>query len=485
MSAPTQYDTIIIGSGQGGTPLARALALANHKTALIEREHIGGCCVNDGCTPTKTMIASGRVAYLARRGGEYGVHTPNTSGLIEGDNGNKVVIDMKKIRQRKRDIVDSFREGGEKRLRDAGVDVIIGEASFVDAKTIVIMDGSNGNERVVRGGRIVINTGCRPGKVMLEGLEKVPSEKVLDSTSIMELGEVPRHLVVVGGGYIGVEFGQLFRRLGAKVTVLQRGEQLLPREDRELADMLLEIFRNDGIEVRLETTPVRFENVSEGVFDVAVETRQGREVVKEATHILFASGRVPNTERLNAAAAGVKMDKRGYVVTNEFLETSAPSIYAIGDVKGPPSFTHISYDDFRVLGPTLLGSTSTCERLSIRDRIVPYVAYTDPQFGHVGLHEQEARERFPGRKILTAQMPMSYVARALETDETRGAMKAVIDGETGQVLGFSCLGVEGGEIMSVVQTAMMGNLPYKKLQDAVFAHPTFAESLNNLWGFLK
>ncbi|PWY75954.1 FAD-dependent pyridine nucleotide-disulfide oxidoreductase [Aspergillus eucalypticola CBS 122712] len=485
MSAPTQYDTIIIGSGQGGTPLARALALANHKTALIEREHIGGCCVNDGCTPTKTMIASGRVAYLARRGGEYGVYTPNTSGSNEGDNGNKVVIDMKAIRQRKRDIVNSFRAGGEKRLRDAGVDVIIGEASFVDAKTMVIMDGSKGNERVVRGDRIVINTGCRPGKVLLGGLEKVPSEKVLDSTSIMELGEVPRHLVVVGGGYIGVEFGQLFRRLGAKVTVLQRGEQLLPREDRELADMLLEIFRNDGIEVRLETTPVRFENVSEGVFDVAVETRQGREVVKEATHILFASGRVPNTERLNAAAAGVKTDKRGYVVTNEFLETSAPSIYAIGDVKGPPSLTHISYDDFRVLRSTLLEPTSTCERLSIQDRMVPYVAYTDPQFGHVGLHEQEARERFPGRKILTAQMPMSYVARALETDETRGAMKAVIDGETGQILGFSCLGVEGGEIMSVVQTAMMGNLPYKKLQDAVFAHPTFAESLNNLWGFLN
>ncbi|EHA25590.1 dihydrolipoamide dehydrogenase [Aspergillus niger ATCC 1015] len=303
MSIPTQYDTIIIGSGQGGTPLARALALANHKTALIEREHIGGCCVNDGCTPTKTMIASGRVAYLAKRGGKYGVQMANTSGSIEGDKGNEVVIDIKTIRQRKRDIVDS--------------------------------------------------------------------------------------------------------------------------------------------------------------------------------------GRVPNTERLNAAAAGVKMDKRGYVVTNEFLETSSPSIYAMGDVKGPPSFTHISYDDFRVLRPTLLGSTSADERLSIRDRIVPYVAYTDPQFGHVGLHEHEARERFPGRKILTAQMPMSYVARALETDETRGAMKAVVDGETGQILGFTCLGVEGGEIMSIVQTAMMGNLPYQKLQDAVFAHPTFAESLNNLWGFLK
>ncbi|OJJ69882.1 hypothetical protein ASPBRDRAFT_56657 [Aspergillus brasiliensis CBS 101740] len=485
MSTPTQYDTIIIGSGQGGTPLARALALANHKTALIEREHIGGCCVNEGCTPTKTMIASGRVAYLARRGGEYGVHVPKVSGSYEGNGNNEVVIDMKKVRQRKRDIVESFRTGGEKRLRDAGVDVIIGEASFVDAKTMVVMDGREGRERVVKGEKIVINTGCRPGRVVLDGLERVPGGKVLDSTSIMELGEVPGHLVVVGGGYIGVEFGQLFRRLGARVTVLQRGKQLLPREDKELADMLLGVFRDDGIEVLLESAPLAVENVSEGTFDVAVETGQRKEAVNGATHILFASGRVPNTERLNAAAAGVKMDKRGYVVANEFLETSSPSIYAMGDVKGPPAFTHISYDDFRVLKPTLLKTIPADERLSIKDRIVPYVAYTDPQFGHVGLHEHEARETFPGRKILTAQMPMSYVARALETDETRGAMKAVVDGETGQILGFSCLGVEGGEIMSVVQTAMMGKLPYQKLQDAVFAHPTFAESLNNLWGFLK
>ncbi|PYI09537.1 FAD/NAD(P)-binding domain-containing protein [Aspergillus sclerotiicarbonarius CBS 121057] len=456
MTTPTKYDAIIIGSGQGGTPLARALAEAKYKTALIEREHIGGCCVNDGCTPTKTMIASGRVAYLTRRG----------------------------VRARKRDIVREFRTGNEKRLKEAGVDVLMGEASFVDGKTMVVVDGE-GRERVVRGEKIIINTGCRPAGAVLDGVEKIAKERVLDSTSIMELGCVPGHLVVVGGGYIGVEFGQLFRRLGAKVTVVHRGRQLLPREDGELVDMLCGISREDGIEVLLETTPVRVSGVLDGGFDVSVSTRQGEGVVKGATHILFATGRVPNTERLNAAAAGVTLDNRGYVVTDEFLRTSVSSIYAIGDVKGPPSFTHISYDDFRVLRSSLLESKGSSSRLSITDRIVPYVVYTDPQFGHVGLHEHEARKKYPNKKILTAQMPMSYVARALETDESHGAMKAVVDGETGSILGFSCLGAEGGELMSVVQTAMIGNLPYQKLQDAVFAHPTFAESLNNLWGFLK
>ncbi|OOF93400.1 hypothetical protein ASPCADRAFT_173141 [Aspergillus carbonarius ITEM 5010] len=457
MTTPTTYDTIIIGSGQGGTPLARAVALAHptHKTALIEREHIGGCCVNEGCTPTKTMIASGRVAYLS-------------------------------LRQRKRDIVGEFRAGSEKRLKDAGVDVLMGEASFVDGKTMVVVDQEGGGERVVRGEKIVINTGCRPVGAVLDGLERVGKERVLDSTRIMELGVVPGHLVVVGGGYIGVEFGQLFRRLGARVTLVHRGGQLLPREDGELAGLLGGILKEDGVEVMLETRPVGVVDVvQDGGFDVRVSTRTGEEVVKGVTHILFATGRVPNTERLNAGAAGVKLDEKGYVVTDEFLRTSASSIFAIGDVKGPPSFTHISYDDFRVIKSSLLESKDPGSRPSITDRIVPYVVYTDPQFGHVGLHEHEARQKFPNKKILTAQMPMSYVARALETDESRGAMKAVVDGDTGSILGFSCLGAEGGELMSVVQTAMMGNLPYQKLQDAVFAHPTFAESLNNLWGFLQ
>ncbi|PWY83568.1 FAD-dependent pyridine nucleotide-disulfide oxidoreductase [Aspergillus heteromorphus CBS 117.55] len=458
MSTTTKYGAIIIGSGQGGTPLARALAEAGYNTALIEREHIGGCCVNDGCTPTKTMIASGRVAHLSRLGPEYGVHMAGPSKSVRR---NEVTIDMTKVRQRKRDI-----------------------ASFVGERTLNVVMG-DGSQRVVSGETIVINTGCRPVVPPLKGLEKVDRPRILDSTSIMELGEVPEHLVVVGGGYIGVEFGQLFRRLGARVTIVHRGGQLLPREDKELADALLDIFREDHIAVHLETTPTGVSSGAKGSFDVSIRDKYGEAVLKDASHILFAAGRVPNTERLNAAVAGVKTDAKRYVVTNEFLETSAPGIYAIGDIRGPPAFTHISYDDFRVLRSALLPSPQTASKLSVKDRLVAYVAYTDPQFAHVGLHEHEAREKFPDRTILTAQMPMTYVARALETAETRGAMKAVVDGDTGHILGFSCLGAEGGELMSVVQVAMIGNLHYQKLQDAVLAHPTFAESLNNLWGSLR
>ncbi|RAL09351.1 mercuric reductase [Aspergillus homomorphus CBS 101889] len=481
---PTHYDAIIIGSGQGGTPLATALAEAKHKTALIERAHLGGCCVNEGCTPTKTMIASGRVAHLVRRGAEYGVHS-------SGSGDNAVTTDMLRVRQRKREIVASFRAGSERRLREAGVEVLMGEARFVDGegegekRMVVAM--REGGVRVVSADTVVVNTGCRPAVPVVEGIERIPGERVLDSSSVMELGEVPRHLVVVGGGYIGVEFGQLFRRLGARVTLLHRGMQLLPREDQDLADMLLDVFRDEGVEVLLETTPVRILSSpnSDGAFDVLMRTKQGDRVLQGATHILFAAGRVPNTECLNLGAAGVSTDAKGYIVTNEYLETSVPSIYAIGDVKGLPAFTHISYDDSRILRSSLLPSRPAAQRRSTRDRLVPYVAFTDPQFAHVGLHEHEARERYPDKQILTAQMPMSYVARALEIDETRGAMKAVVDAESGLILGFSCLGVEGGELMGVVQMAMVGELPYHRLRDAVFAHPTLAECLNNLWGFLK
>ncbi|PYI33391.1 FAD/NAD(P)-binding domain-containing protein [Aspergillus indologenus CBS 114.80] len=483
VAAPTHYDAIIIGSGQGGTPLAKAFAEANHRTALIERAHVGGCCVNEGCTPTKTMIASGRVAELTSRGPQYGVHLPGSS-RSDADKSSPIVVEMERVRQRKRDIVESFRRGGESRLKAAGVDVLMGEASFVDGKTLAVAMPDGGKE-MVTGTTIVINTGCRPSVPQIENLDAIPGHRVLDSTSVMELDRVPQHLVVVGGGYIGVEFGQLFRRLGARVTILHRGTQLLPREDRELARMLFDIFREDGMDVLLETTPVRLQPVTEESFDVSIKTKQGDRVLSGASHILFAAGRVPNTEQLNPDAAGIKVDKRGYIATNEFLETSVPSIYALGDVKGPPAFTHVSYDDFRILRSSLLPSHPPAARQSTRDRLVPYVAFTDPQFAHVGLHEHEAREKHPDKKILTALMPMSYVARALEIDEVRGAMKAVVDGENKLILGFSCLGVEGGELMSVVQMAMAGNLSYDKLQDGIFAHPTFAESLNNLWAFLK
>lgn len=419
------------------------------------------------------MVTSGRVAYLARRGADYGVS-------IAGE--NKVTIDMKKVRERKREIVKSFRGGNEGRVSGAGVDVLMGTAKFVDERTVRVMM-EDGSEKVVESEKIFINVGERPAPPKLEGLELVDSGRVLDSTSIQELDIVPKHLVVIGGGYVGVEFAQLFRRLGANVTILQRGMQLLLREDEEIADTLLKVLEEDGLDVKLQSTALSISPSAEG-FDVKIQTK-GTETVLKGSHILFAAGRIPNSDSLNLSAAGIKANERGYIITDEFLATSTPNIYALGDVKGPPAFTHISYDDFRVIQQNLITSTEAKTKASIKNRLVPYVVYTDPQLGHIGLHEHEARATFPGKQIKTAKMPMAYVARALETDESRGMMKAVVDGETGQILGFTCLGIEGGEVMSIVQMAMIGGVGYEKLRDAVWAHPALAESLNNIWGFLE
>jgi pyruvate/2-oxoglutarate dehydrogenase complex dihydrolipoamide dehydrogenase (E3) component len=478
MSSITKYNAIIIGSGQAGTPLAVAFAKAGQKTALIERTHIGGCCVNEGCTPTKTLIASGRAAYLARRGQDYGIHT---NGLLKSP--NQIEVNMLKVRQRKRDIVDSFRGGNENRAKGAGVDILMGEASFTDRNTIEVKLNDGSVTKVV-GEKIFINTGERPAPLKLDGIDKIDRARVLDSTSIQEVDAVPGHLIVIGGGYVGVEFAQLFRRLGAEVTILQHGKQLLPREDKEIADNFMGILKEDGVTVHLGSNPSSVFASSDGSLNLTVSTPDGETVIN-GTHILSAAGRIPNTEALNLPAASITTSARGYIVSNDFLETSTPNIYVLGDVKGPPAFTHISYDDFRIIRANILNQPTSLMKLSIKDRLVPYVVYTDPQLGHIGLHEHEARAQFPERKIKIAKMPMTYVARALETDETRGMMKAVIDDETGQILGFTCLGIEGGEVMSIVQTAMMGGLRYEKLRDAVWAHPALAESLNNIWGFLE
>ncbi|KAI9726708.1 MAG: hypothetical protein M1834_008643 [Cirrosporium novae-zelandiae] len=477
MASAKKYDCVIIGSGQGGTPLAGAFAKAGQKTALIERSHIGGCCVNEGCTPTKTMIASGRVAYLTRRRADYGVHTP------EDNNKGRILVDMKKVRQRKRDIVDIWRGGGEARTRSAGVDVLMGDARFDDPKTLTIKL-NDGSEMTVSADKIFINAGERPAKPKLEGVDTIPADLILDSTSIQEVGEVPQQLIILGGGYVGLEFGQLFRRLGSNVTIIQRGPQLLPREDPDIAEEMLKILREDGIMVHLSTVATHVSSPSAGTISLTISSSSdSHPQTVIGTHLLSAAGRVPNTDTLNLSVAGVEVSPRGYVVTNPQLETNVPHIYAMGDVKGPPAFTHISYDDFRILRDNLIDRKSSLHTVS--HRMIPYVVYTDPQLGHVGVHEGEVRKLFPDRQIKVAKMPMAYVARAVETDEPRGLMKAIVDADSGLILGFTCLGLEGGEIMSIMQTAMMGGLRYERLQDAIWAHPTLAESLNNLWGYLE
>ena len=459
MTSTTPDDAIVIGAGQAGGPLSTALARAGWKTALIERVHVGGTCINEGCTPTKTMVASGRVAYLARRGADYGVQT------------GPVTIDMKKVRQRKRDIVESFRTSGQHRIEQTeGVDLLMGEAAFTAPKTLEVRL-NNGETRQLTASTIFINAGARPAKPSMTGIEEVAT---LDSTSIMELDTVPEHLLVVGGGYIGLEFGQMFRRFGSSVTVIQRGENLLAREDPDVAEEVANIMREDGLEILLETKPVSVKQPFQGNIQLTVQTKTGERTLN-GSHLLMAAGRVPNTDWLNLDAAGIQTDKRSFIQANERLETNVPGIYALGDIKGGPAFTHISYDDFRIIRSNLLEKGNA----SIHDRLVPYTVFIDPQLGRIGLSETDAKAQ--GRNIRVAKMPMNYVARALEMDESRGFMKAVVDADTKQILGAAVLGIEGGEIMAILEVAMIGKVPYTVLRDAVFAHPTLAESLNNLF----
>ena len=451
------FDAIVIGSGQGGNPLAGALAAAGKKTALIERQDVGGTCINRGCTPTNTMVASARAAYMARRGADYGVRL------------GPVTVDMGRVRERKRAIVRSFREGGEKRLEKAHVELIRGEASFTGPGQIRVALHAGG-ERQLSAAQFFINTGTHSGVPAIEGLKTVP---YLDNETIMELDYVPEHLVILGGGYIGVEFSQMFRRFGSKVTVIQSGSQLLKEEDQEVAAEVVKILRQDGIEILLNARTEGVARANGGISLTVV--LEGKAQTIAATDLLVATGRVPNTEALKPAAAGIEVDQRGFIRSNDRLETSAPGVYVLGDVKGGPQFTHISYDDFRILKDNLLDGGDR----TVRDRPVPYTVFMDPQLGRVGMTESEAKKS--GRKIRVARMPMTSVARALEVDETRGLMKAIVDAETEQILGATVLGIEGGEVMAVFQLAMMGHLKYSVLRDAVFAHPTLAESLNNLF----
>jgi pyruvate/2-oxoglutarate dehydrogenase complex dihydrolipoamide dehydrogenase (E3) component len=458
MSASDQYQAIVIGSGQGGNPLCAALAGAGLRTALIERKHVGGTCINEGCTPTKTMVASARVAYLARRGADYGVQT------------GAIGIDMQRIRQRKRDIVNTFRDGGQARIeKTANLELIFGEASFAGPKSVLVKLNAGG-QRVLSADQIFINAGARPSVPAIDGLRDVP---FLDSTSIMELDAVPEHLLVLGGGYVGLEFGQMFRRFGSRVTVVQSGAQLLAREDADVAAEIAAILRQDGIEIVLNA---KMAMVAKSDKQIRLTVHVGHAPqVFEGSHLLVAAGRTPNTDSLNVSAAGIAVDRGGFIHVNSKLETSAAGIFALGDIKGGPAFTHISYDDFRILRTNLIekGSAST------DGRMVPYTAFIDPELGRIGISEAEARAQ--NKNVRVAKMPMSYVARALETDESRGFMKAIVDSASGQILGAAVLGIEGGEIMAMLEIAMMGKLPYTALRDATFAHPTLAESLNNLF----
>lgn len=455
------YDVIVVGTSQGGRFLPAELAKAGQKVALVERGQLGGVCVNRGCTPTKTMIASARVAHLARRGAEYGVRT------------GPVSVDLAAVRERKRAMVAGARQNYSSRLAQDGLDLIEGEARFTGPKTLEVAL-ADGEKRQITAPVIVVDAGTRPRPMDTPGAGGVT---VLDSTSIMELDELPEHLIIVGGGYIAVEFGQMFRRFGSEVTIVQKAPRLMTPEDEDVSDEVAAILRDEGITVLTSARPVRVEPTDGGRLRMTVRT-QDDELQLYGSHLLSAIGRIPNTEALTPEAAGIRLDDRGFVEVDDHLETSVPGVYAMGDITGGVAFTHSSYDDYRILHANLVKH----EQASTRDRLVPHAVFMDPQLGRVGLTEREARAQ--GRAIRVAKLPMSAVIRANETGETRGFMKVVVEADSGQILGCAILGSEGGEIMSMIQVAMLGKLTYATMAEAIFTHPLFAEGLNTLFAMI-
>lgn len=448
------FDAIVIGSGQGGDPLARALARSGKRTALIERAHVGGSCVNFGCTPTKTLYNSARVAYLANRATEFGLRVPT------------VEVKMPAVRKRVQGVVLDFREGAEKSLtKIENLELIHGQARFIGERQVAI-ESSKGN-REVQAPWIFIDTGTRATVPKIPGLSETP---FLDNKGILDLNETPKALAVLGGGPIGLEFAQIFRRLGSEVTVLERAGRLLEREDPDLSEAVAEVLREDGIEIR---TGVEVKEVSGTAGAIALKLSSGE--LLSASHLLLSIGQTPNTNDLGLDATGVTTDERGFIRANERLETSCEGVFAIGDVKGGPAFTHIAYDDFRILEANLLknGSRTT------NDRPVPYVVYLDPQLGRIGPTEAELKRA--GQAFRSVRLDATHIARAIEMSETRGFVKAAIDPQSGQILSATAFCVEGGELMACIQVAIMAKLPYQVLKDAVFAHPSLAESLNNLF----
>jgi pyruvate/2-oxoglutarate dehydrogenase complex dihydrolipoamide dehydrogenase (E3) component len=453
------YDAIVIGSGQAGTPLAKKLALAGKKTALIEKRYIGGTCVNDGCTPTKTMVASAKMAYLAANSDGLGVHIKGFSA------------DMPAIKKRKDGVVTMFRGGSQKGLEATkGLDIIFGEAAFTGTKTISVKLNDGGTQDL-RAELIFINAGTRTAIPDIPGLNNID---YLTSTSILELETVPEHLLVIGSSYIGMEFGQMFLRFGSKVTMLENSPRALPREDEDIAEEVEKIITGEGITFFKDAKTVNLIKKHNG--DIEAELSVGGKTKHiTCSHVLVATGRVPQTEAMHLPKTGVELDARGYIKVNDKLETNVKGIYALGDVKGGPAFTHIAYNDYTIVYRNLIQHAD----LSKKDRLVPYCMFTDPPLACVGISETEAKKQGINYKI--AKLPMAHVARAIEVGETRGFMKAVVDADTKKILGFAMLGEEGGEIMSVMQMAMMGGITYEQIRYMVFAHPTYSESLNNLF----
>lgn len=452
------YDAIIIGSGQGGTPLSKKLARLGWKIALIEKEWIGGTCVNVGCTPTKTMIASAKMAYQISQAKSLGIRT------------GPATVDIKKVLARKNEVVDTFRNGAQKGLeKTANLTIIFGTAIFTGEKEINV-DLNKGGKIAITADKIFINVGARPTIPPIKGLEDVD---YLTSTSIMELYKIPEHLIIIGGGYIGLEFGQMYRRFGSKVTIIESNTTFLHKEDKDVANCIHDFLQEEKIKILVGMEITEVKKYGEGI-SISLKSGGQKKSIR-GSHLLVAAGRTPNADLLNVNAAGIATDGHGFIIVNEYLQTNVKGVYVMGDVKGGPEFTHISYNDHLVLLKNIVEG----KQINYNKRQVPYTMFTDPQLGRVGITEQQARKE--KRNIRVATFPMRHVARAIETGDTRGMMKAVVDGDNDTILGVAIIGAEGGELMTVMQMAMLGGITWPQIRELPIAHPLYSESFNNLF----
>lgn len=453
----TKFDAIVIGAGQGGKPLAYAFADLGWKLAFIERAYLGGTCINTGCTPTKSMIASAQVAHYARDGARWGIRTTG------------VIVDMPAVIARKKTIVESFRHGIEKKVATiANIRYVQGQAQFTGPHQLDV------NGETFESEKIFIDTGGRPFVPKLDGLEGVP---YLTNETLMELEALPEHLLILGGGYIGLEFAQMYRRFGSRVTIIQNKDQILPNEDADIAAELQKVIESEGVVVRLNANAIAVSRTRSGI-SVSIETKNGAEAVT-GSHFLVATGRKPNTDELGLDRAGITTDEHGIIKVNGRMETNVPGVWALGDVKGGPQFTHISYNDYQIIYGNLIEG----KNLTIDHRFLPYAVFTDPQLGRVGITEKEARAS--GKKFKMGTFPATKVSRAIERGETAGLLKIIVDAETDKVLGASILCSEGGEIVQILGTLIQANAPYTLLKQSVFIHPTMAEGFFGLLDAVK
>jgi pyruvate/2-oxoglutarate dehydrogenase complex dihydrolipoamide dehydrogenase (E3) component len=456
MSEIERYDVLVIGSGESGKYIAWTMAKAGHRTAVVERKLIGGSCPNVACLPSKNVIRSASVASLAKRAEEFGLET------------GSVRTNMAGVQRRKRKMVEQMIQKHLDRYKASGAGLIMGAARFVAPKTVeVALNG--GGTKTIAGERVFLNLGTRATMPDVPGLA---ASAPMTHIEALDLDRLPAHFVVVGGGYVGLEMAQAMRRFGARVTVIERGAQLASREDADVAAELLELFRSEGIEVALETEIRKVEGRSGEQVRVYVKGANGERVI-EGTDLLVATGRTPNTQGVGLENAGVQLDKNGYIKVNERLETTAANVWAMGDCAGSPLFTHVAFDDFRIVRDNLNGGNRTT-----KDRLIPFCIFTDPELARVGLNESEAKSR--GIAYRMVKLPMASVLRMQTISETRGFLKMLIDAQSDRILGFTAFGAEASEALAAVQTAMLGELPYTKLRDAIFTHPTTAEGLNVL-----